>query len=115
MIETRKSTVRPLIAQLEAAVLRDALLGDVQLGHDLDARDDRRVELLVDRLHRLVQHAVDAVLDHHLAVAGLDVDVRGAALQRVEDRRVDQLDDRRGVRGQPVDATASPRRSPRPR
>jgi hypothetical protein len=33
-------------AQLEAAVLRDALLGDVELGHDLDARDDRAVELL---------------------------------------------------------------------
>ena len=29
-------------AQLEPAVLRHALLGDVELGHDLDARDDRR-------------------------------------------------------------------------
>ena len=80
MIETRKSIVRPLQAQLEAAVLRDALLGDVELRHDLDAADDRLVVPLVDRLHRLVEHAVDAVLDHHLGVARLDVDVarRGA-------------------------------------
>jgi hypothetical protein len=52
---------------------------------------------LVDRVERLVEHAVDAVLDHHLVVAGLDVDVRGAALDGVEDDRVDELDDRRGV------------------
>jgi hypothetical protein len=31
------------------------------------------------------------------------VDVGGAALQRVEQRRIDQLDDRRLVGGQPVD------------
>ena len=82
-------------AQLEAAVLRHALLGDVELGHDLDARDDRGVMALVDRLERFVEHAVDAVLDDHFVVARLDVNVRGAALDGVEDDRVDQLDDRR--------------------
>jgi hypothetical protein len=68
--------VAALDAHAEAAVLRDALLGDVQLGHDLDAADDRRVVLLGDRLHGRLEHTVDAVLDHHLVVAGLDVDVR---------------------------------------
>ena len=82
-------------AQLEAAVLRHALLGDVELRHDLDAADDRGVMALVDRLERFVEHAVDAVLDDHLVVARLDVDVRGAALDGVEDDGVDQLDDRR--------------------
>ncbi len=54
-----------------------------------------RVVPLVDRLEGLVKHAVDAVLDHHLVVARLDVDVRGPALDGVEDDGVDQLDDRR--------------------
>ena len=81
----------------EAAVLGHALLGDVQLGHDLDAADDRGVVLLGDRLHGRLEHAVDAVLDHHLVVAGLDVDVGGAAVQGVEDRGVDEADDRRLV------------------
>ena len=38
-----------------------------------------------------------------LAIAGFDVDVGGAALQRVEHRRVDELDDRRLIRGEAVD------------
>ena len=50
---------------------------------------------LVDRLEGLVEHAVDAVLDDDFVVAGLDVNVRGPALDGVEDDGVDQLDDRR--------------------
>ena len=46
-------------AQRDAAVLRQALLGDVELGHDLQARDQRRVQRAV-RLHHLAQRAVDA-------------------------------------------------------
>src|SRR3954453_8127698 len=82
-------------AQLEAAVLRDAFLGDVELRHDLDARNDGAVVALVDRIERFVEHAVDAVLDDDFVVSRLDVNVRGAALDGVEDDGVDQLDDRR--------------------
>ena len=82
MIDTRKSIVLPRHAQLEAAVLRHALLGDVELRHDLDARDDRAVEALVDRPHRRLQHAVDAVLHVHRVVLRLDVDVARAPLDR---------------------------------
>ena len=35
---------RPCTRQLDAPVLRQAALGDVQLGHDLDARDDRGLQ-----------------------------------------------------------------------
>src|SRR3954452_1556300 len=91
-------------AQFETAVLRHALLGDVELRHDLDARNDRAVVALVDRLERFVEDAGDAVLDDHFVVARFDVNVRGAALDRVEDDRVDQLDDwRRLLRGDRVD------------
>jgi hypothetical protein len=90
MIETRKSMVLPRTLQLEAAVLRHALLGDVEFGHHLDARDDRAVEALGDRPHRRLQHAVDAVLHVHRIVLRLDVDVARAALDGREDHRVDQ-------------------------
>ena len=51
-----------VVADLDAAVLRQALLGDVELRHDLDARGDRVAELQ-RRRHDVVEHAVDAVPD----------------------------------------------------
>ena len=67
---------RPLLdAKLETAVLGNALLRDVELGHDLESRDDRRVEFLIDRLHRLVQRAVDAVLDQNVLLTRFDVNI----------------------------------------
>ena len=83
-----------LEADLDAAVLRQPLLGDVQLGHDLDARGDRVAELH-RRLHDVVENAVDAVADAQLLLVGLDVDVARALLNRRHQDDVDQLDDRR--------------------
>ena len=103
MIETRKSMVRPFEAQLEAPVLRNPLLGDVELGHDLDAADHGLMMALVDRLHRLVEDTVDAVLDDDFALTRLDVDVARPPLDGVEDRRVDELDDRARVMADAVD------------
>ncbi len=40
--ETRRSIGRPFDHDLDAAVLGQAPLGDVQFGHDLDARGERR-------------------------------------------------------------------------
>jgi hypothetical protein len=83
-----------LVAHAEAAVLRHAALGDVEFAHDLDARQDGLVVLAGDGGHGLLQHAVDAVLDHDTAVVVcLEVDVGGAALERGEDGGVDQADD----------------------
>ena len=78
-VETRRSIVRAAHGELDAAVLRQPPLGDVELRHDLDARDDRRGEPAGRRLD-LVQHAVDAVADAQLVLERLDVDVRGARL-----------------------------------
>ena len=83
----------PVVAHAEAAVLGHAALGDVQLAHDLDAGDDGRVMLLGDGRHRLLQHAVDAVLDDHRIVAGFDVNVAGSPLQGGKDRGIHQPDD----------------------
>src|SRR2546427_8758599 len=80
--------------QLDAPVLRQAPLGDVELRHDLDARHDRRLQPPRRCLH-VVQHAVDAVADLELVLEGLDVDVRGALLDRAADEQVHEANDRR--------------------
>ena len=80
--------------ELDAAVLRHASLGDVQLRHDLEARDERRLELH-RRLHHFLQRAVDAIANADLVLEALEVNVRRAALHGVGENRVDQLDDRR--------------------
>src|SRR5690606_35538918 len=55
----------------DAAVLREALLGDVQLRHDLHAADDAGLVAL-GRLDDLLENAVDAEAHHELAVHRLD-------------------------------------------
>ncbi len=83
-------------AQGDAAVLRQALLGDVQLRHDLHARDDRRMQR-ARRLDQVAQRAVDAQPHQRARLEGLDVDVGSAFAQRLREQRVDQADDRRAV------------------
>src|SRR5581483_5682992 len=84
-------------AELDAAVLRQATLGDVELRHDLDARDDRRLEP-ARRALDVVQDPVDAVADLELVLERLDVDVRRALLDRAVDEQVHEADDRRLAR-----------------
>ena len=81
------------VAHAEAAVLRDAALGDIQLAHHFDARKNRGVPVLGERLHGVLQNAVNAVLHHHFGVARFDVDVARAALERGEDHGVHQAHD----------------------
>ena len=86
-----------LVAHAEAAVLRHALLGDVELAHDLDAAQNGAVMLARNRRHGRLQHAVDAVLHDHRIVVRFNVNVGGAALESGEDGRVHQADDRADV------------------
>jgi len=88
---------------LEPPILGNALFGDVQLGNNLDPADDRRVMAFVDGLHRLVEDTIDPVLDNNLTLLCFDVDVRGAALDGVEQERIDQPNDRTLVRRDAVD------------
>ena len=87
----------PFVFHSEAAVLRDAAFGNIKLAHDLNARDDGRVVLLGDRLHRLLQDTVDAVFHEYRIVLGLDVNIARPSLQRGEDGGVDEADDRTDV------------------
>ena len=85
-------------ADLDASVLRQPLLGDVHLRHDLDARGDGILEAQ-GRIHHVVQDAVDAEPDAEVLFIGLDVDVAGALFERFRQDQVHQLDDRRFLAG----------------
>src|SRR6185312_7251926 len=94
----RDAEVDDLAADLEldASVLRDASLCDVQAGHDLEARDESRAHL-ERRFHYFAKHAVDAIANAQLLLETLEVDVRRALVQRVGENRIDELDDWRFV------------------
>ena len=81
-------------AHLDASVLRHAPLGDVEPRHDLEARAD-----LAGQLHRrlrdFLQDAVDAQAHAEDLLVRLEVDVRGAAADRIEHDLVDEAHDRR--------------------
>jgi hypothetical protein len=81
-------------AELDAAVLREALLGDVDAGHDLDAADQRGLHLDRDAV-ALDALAVDAVADADAVLHRLDVDVARPVAHGLGDHRLHELDDRR--------------------
>jgi len=81
--------------ELDAAVLGDPFLGDVQPGHDLQTADDGRLEAVDFRRHGLrLQHAVDPVADFQSRRLRLDVDVAGPGFHGLGEDLVDQPDDR---------------------
>jgi hypothetical protein len=78
----------------DPAVLRYAPLGDVDIGHDLQPGDQRRLHVFGHRVD-LVQDPVDAVAHPHAVLAGLQVQVGGAVDDGLLDERVDVPDDGR--------------------
>ena len=80
--------------RLDAAVLRQPLLGDVEPRHDLDARHER-IAVLQRRRHHRLQHAVDAEPHAQVFFVRLDVNVARAPLDGRQEERVGQPDDRR--------------------
>ena len=83
---------------VDAAVLRQPLLGDVEAGHDLQPRDDRRSELPQFRRRRLhAKNAIDPKADREPRLGRLDVHVRRTLLDCLDEQLVDQTNDRRGL------------------
>ena len=80
-------------ADVEAAVLGDAALGDVQARHDLQTGQHRALQ--VSRHGQDVpHHAVDAHADQKLGLMRLEVNVAGALGDGALDDAVDQADGR---------------------
>ena len=80
-------------AHLDAPVLGHAALGDVEPRHDLQARGELDRELH-RRVCDLLQVAVEAQADAVGLLIRLEVDVRGAFLDGVQQHLVDEADDR---------------------
>src|SRR5208283_2104241 len=86
------SLARDLHFEHDAAVLRQALLADVKLRHDLQARSDR-VFQLQGRIHDRLQNAVNAEAHAEFSLVRLHVDVAGPALHGIGQHQVHELDD----------------------
>ena len=83
-------------AQRDAPVLGQAFFGDVEQGHDLQARDQRGVQSAVG-LHHLAQAAIDAKAHAGVALKGFNVDVAGAVARGLRQQSVEHADDGRVV------------------
>ena len=103
MIDTRKSMVLPRTRSRKRPSCGTRFSAMSSSAITLMREMIALCEALGDRPAGRLQHAVDAVLDHHRVVLRLDVDVAGTTLDGGEDHRVDQPDDRAVVAGQPLD------------
>ena len=72
-----------------APILWLAALGDVDVRHDLEPRDDAVLNVLGCALHDM-QNTIDAVTHHELVFAGLDMNVRRVVLDALADEQVDE-------------------------
>ena len=82
---------------LDAAVLRQAALGDVELRHQLDARDHGGLHVARGSF-LFLQYAVHAEADPELLLERFNVDIGSALLRGGRDHRVHQANDGRFAR-----------------
>ena len=81
---------------MNAAILRQAALGDVHVRHHFQARDDGRLQQAQLRRHRdFVQDAVDAIANAQIVLERLDVNVGRALEDRFANDLVHEFHDRR--------------------
>ena len=78
--------------QRDTPVLRQALLSNVQVSHDLQAGNQSSMQSTV-RLHHFAQGAVDTKTHTGVALIGLDVDVAGTVPCRLHQQGVQHADD----------------------
>ena len=79
---------------LDAPVLRDAALGDVEVGEHLQPRGDRQRQRAGRRRH-FVERTIDAVADLELVLKRLEVDVRSLVADGLANHEIYKPDDRR--------------------
>ena len=79
-------------SQLEATVLGNPPLRDVQFRHDLDAGDRLLGHFLAFHHFHFQQHPIDPILDREIRRSRFKMDVAGAELEGIINRRMHQLD-----------------------
>ena len=80
--------------ELDAPVLRQATLGNVEVREDFEAREDGQGEVL-GRWWHLIESTVDAVADFELVLKGFEVNVGGLSADGLGEHEVDVTDDGR--------------------
>ena len=101
--------------QFDTAVLRQPPLGNIEVGHDFDARGDGEGQVTWRR-HHFVQHAVRLDANPELVFKRLEVHVAGVVLDGQQQHHVEQLADRAHCRPAPRRRSGRSRRRPtRPR
>ena len=98
---------------LDPPVLGAPSFGDIELGENLDTREDG-TQQPSGRAVALDQHAVDAVADADPVLERLDVDVRGPQLHGFADHQLDQANDRGTVLVDDLRRRRRPDRLPSP-
>src|SRR6266567_2371371 len=78
-----------LDANLDATVLRKTLFRYIQLGHDLDTRN-QRIAHLQGRMHNVIKDAVNTKTNTQLFLVRLDVNVGSAASQCIDQKDVNK-------------------------
>src|ERR1041385_1801134 len=79
---------------LDTAILRNPMLRNRHVRLNLEPADDRSLESLGWRLD-LMEHSVDPVTDTKSFCQWLEMNVRGAHLEGLDDERIHQFDQRR--------------------
>ena len=83
--------------QRDAAILRQAFFGNVQLRHNLDARNQRGMNCLL-RTHYIAQTTVNAKAHHRNLLERFDMNIRCAFAQCLGQQRIDRAYHRRVIR-----------------
>ena len=78
----------------ESAVLGYATFGDVQFGHDFESGNQGIVHGGRQGVHGLIQDAVDSKFHLDASFSRFNMHVTGVFLERTQDNRIHQLDDR---------------------
>jgi len=81
---------------VRAAVLRDAVLRDVEAAHHLDTGDDGILRVLRHG-QGFIENAVHAETDHHFLLARFEVNIARVFHDRPLDDRIHQPDGRSGI------------------
>src|SRR5262249_34518086 len=98
-VETRRSRSRERSSTRRRILIRPSCGSRFSEMSSLAMIFKREISRARGRRHDVVKDPVDAEADAELLLVRLDVDVRGARLQRLDEDQVGELDDRGGLGG----------------